>query len=425
MSEPFHMGAVESAQAIAAGRLTAESQIESFLERNDEREPEVGAWIHLDPDAARTEARARDGAARAGPLHGVPAGMKDIIDTADMPTGYGSPIYDGYRPGADAACIALLRASGMVLLGKTVSTEFAVRHPGKTRNPHNPAHTPGGSSSGSAAAVADFMVPVSAGTQTAGSVIRPAAYCGIVGYKPTHGTIPRAGVKLLSESLDTVGTYGRSVADAAAFCAVLSGRPVTEPVRLDRAPRIGFCRSPAWDEAEDSTKTILGEAAEQLAKAGATVSEVDLPSHFERSGDAQQAIMGYEAWRSLAYERENHADQISEALTGVLDAGGKVTNETYVAALEVAAGCRAALTQVFEDVDLLLTPSAPGEAPEGLESTGSPAFNRIWTMLGVPCVNIPGYSGPQGLPVGVQIVGPRGADARTLAGAAWAHNALG
>ncbi len=416
--------ALAAAAEIAAGRLTSEALTRACLERITAREREVEAWIALDPELALAEARRRDAERPRGPLHGVPIGVKDIVDTHDLPTGYGSDIYAGHRPAADAACVALARAAGMVVLGKTVTTEFAMRTPGKTRNPHNRQHTPGGSSSGSAAAVAADMVPLAIGTQTAGSVIRPASYCGIVGYKPTFGRIPRAGVKLLSESLDTIGVMARSVADAAAFGAVLERAPVVPLPNLDRPPRFGLCRSPAWHDAEPATVTALDTAAELFRKAGGTVIEVDLPEPFDEAPQAHAVIMSYEMARMLAYERETCWDRLSAPLRQVINEGRAHTRERYDWARGVQAGCRAAAIEAFEQVDVLLTPAAPGEAPKGLRSTGAPVFNRIWTLLGVPCVTVPGLVGPQRLPVGIQLVGPAGRAAATLACAQWAEREL-
>ena len=416
MAELHRSGALEAAAAIAAGETTSEALVRSCLERIDEREEAIGAWIHLDRDLALAEARARDAGPTLSPLHGIPVAIKDVLDTAPMPTGYGSPIYAGHRPRADAACVALLRAAGMVVLGKTVTTEFAYRYPGKTRNPVNPDHTPGGSSSGSAAAVADFMVPLAIGTQTAGSVIRPASYCGTVGYKPAYGTVNRAGLKILAESLDTIGVFARAVRDAAAFVEVLAGRP---PVTLvtERPPRIGVCRTPAWPQADPATRTALEEAAMGLERAGALVKDMDLPSPVSAAAGAQETIQTYEAWRALAHEREAHGDQLSDAIKEQLERGGNCPTERYAAALETASQCRPAMAAVFSEFDVLLAPSAPGEAPRGLASTGNPVFNRPWTLLGLPCTSIPAFSGPQGLPIGVQVVGP-------VAWAAWIEGAL-
>ena len=416
MAELHRSGALEAAAAIAAGETTSEALVRSCLERIDEREEAIGAWIHLDRDLALAEARARDAGPTLSPLHGVPVAIKDVLDTAPMPTGYGSPIYAGHRPRADAACVALLRAAGMVVLGKTVTTEFAYRHPGKTRNPVNPGYTPGGSSSGSAAAVADFMVPLAIGTQTAGSVIRPASYCGAVGYKPAYGTINRAGLKILAESLDTIGVFARSVADAALFVDILAGRP-PEAVTADRPPRVGVCRTPAWSLAEPATRAALEDAAGRLERAGALVEDMALPPPLTDAAGAQETIQTYEAWRALSHERQVHADQLSDAIKEQLKRGGDCPPERYAAALETASRCRSAVGAVFSEFDVLLTPSAPGEAPRGLASTGNPIFNRPWTLLGLPCTSIPSFTGPQGLPVGVQVVGP-------AAWATWIEDAL-
>ena len=425
MSDLHHLGALEAGDAIASGRTTSEALLSACLDRIAERENTVGAWIHLDAEAALSEARARDAGALRGPLHGVPVGVKDIIDTYDMPTGCGSPIYDGNRPAGDAACVSLARAAGLVVMGKTVTTEFALRHPGKTRNPHDPAHTPGGSSSGSAAAVADFMVPLAIGTQTGGSVIRPASYCGVVGYKPSFGTIPRSGVKLLAESLDTIGTMARSVPDAAAFAAVLAGWPAGAVAKPDRAPRLGFCRSPAWSEAEPATVEAMDEAVARARRAGATVVEIDLPRPFGDLMAAQRVITMTETWRSLAYERESHDGLLSDSIKAYVAPGATQDMERYHWALGVQTACRAAMQDVLGGLDSLMTPAAPGEAPEGLTDTGAAVFNQIWTAAGVPSVTVPGLIGPRGLPVGVQLVGPFRSDTRVLSSAAWMHGILG
>src|SRR3954452_1681416 len=289
MPDPLSLSAHQAAREIAAGRLRAEALVSACLERIAAREPIVGAWHYLDPEAALDAARRCDRSAPSGPLHGVPIAVKDLIDTADMPTGYGSAIYAGHRPATDAACVALARAAGAIVLGKTVTTEFACFTPGKTANPRHPAHTPGGSSSGSAAAVADAMAPLAFGTQTAGSVIRPAAFCGIVGYKPSFGTIPRAGVKMLCDSLDTVGTMARSVADAAFFAGIVAGRPELRDIALPEAPpRFGLYRTPMWDEAGPEVATALDHARAALERAGARVEEIAVPEQHRRLTEAQQ-----------------------------------------------------------------------------------------------------------------------------------------
>jgi Asp-tRNA(Asn)/Glu-tRNA(Gln) amidotransferase A subunit family amidase len=418
------LSARDTAARIASGSLTAEAATRACLDRIAAREPVVGAWQYLDPDQAIAEARRRDQASSRGPLHGVPIGVKDLIDTHDMPTGYGSPIYHGHRPAADAACVALARAAGAVVIGKTVTTEFATFFPGKTTNPHNPAHTPGGSSSGSAAAVADGMVPLAFGTQTAGSVIRPASFCGVVGYKPSFGTISRAGVKPLSDSLDTVGVMARDVADAAFFTAVLSDRP---DLRLGDAmarPRIAFYRTPEWKEAGPDTIAALEHATARLARAGAPTVEVVGPPEHEALVEAQKIIMDYEAARSLSFERITRPQDLSASLHERIAIGLSLTAKAYDAARRTVTLARSALPSLFDDFDALLVPSAPGGAPKGLDRTGDPIFNRPWTMLHLPCITLPAWRGAGSLPVGVQLVGRLGDDARILRAAAFLERAL-
>lgn len=404
---------------IAAGETTAVAAAEAAFQRIDARDADVRAWKTLDRERALAEAAARDAEAPRGPLHGVPVGVKDVIDTADYPTGYGSSIYEGARPAADAACVALLREAGLVVLGKTVTTEFAMRTPGVTMNPHNPAHTPGGSSSGSAAAVADGQVPLAIGTQTSGSVIRPAAFCGAVGYKPTWGYTPRAGLKMLSESLDVIGGMARSAPDAQALAQAMAGRPVAPAAAADAPPRFGVCRTAAWPTIEHAGAAALEQAADICRAAGAVVADLLMPAPFADALDAHDIVMTYEARRMLAFERVNHWDRLSPALQEVMQRGGAASAADYAQALGVRAACRARFAEAFRDVDVLLTPAAPGEAPEGLSFTGSPDFNRIWTFVGAPCLTVPGLTGPKGLPVGVQVVAALGDDDKAVAAAEW------
>jgi Asp-tRNA(Asn)/Glu-tRNA(Gln) amidotransferase A subunit family amidase len=415
--------ALEAAKRIADGSLTCEALTRACLDRIAEREPAVQAWQHLDPDAALEAARRSDRSG-AGPLKGLPVGVKDIIDTADMPTGYGSSLYEGFRPPRDAACVAMARQAGALMLGKTVSTEFAYFQPGKTRNPHDPGRTPGGSSSGSAAAVADGMVPLAFGTQTAGSVIRPASFCGCVGYKPSFGLIDRTGVRPFADGLDTVGVFARTVEDAAFFAAVLSGRPKLRIEGEELRPRIGLCRTHEWDAAEPATRDALEEAGRRLHAAGLEVREVTLSEAFRGLFEAQKTVMAYEGARACAPEMRTTPDRLSAKLREILQTGGAIAPEDYDAAKALADGCRAGFDAVMSDLDVLLTPSAPGEAPAGLEATGDPVFNRVWTLLGVPCINVHGLSGPSGLPVGVQVVGCLGDDRRALAAAGAIARAL-
>ena len=416
--------AVDAAARIAAGDLTAERLVRACLERIDARDADVGAWEHLDPELALAQARRRDAEPARGSLHGVPIGVKDIIDTVDQPTGYGSALYRGHRPARDAACVALARAAGAIVLGKTVSTEFAYFTPGRTANPVDLGHTPGGSSSGSAAAVADAMVPVAFGTQTAGSVIRPAAFCGVVGYKPSFGLINRSGILPFAESLDTVGTFARTVADAALLASVASGRPALAAGDPGPAPQVGLWRTTEWEQASTAGKAAVTDASSRLAGSGAEVVEAELPAWFADLPAAHATVMAFEAVRAFAHERLAHEPQLSPRLRALLDQGTTCTPETYDQALGLARAGREELARVFERHDVLLTPSTPGEAPSGLGSTGDPLFNRTWTLLGTPCVHLPGLAGPTGLPVGVQLVGPAGGDARTLAAAAWAERRL-
>jgi len=423
MQQLNQLSASEAARRLATRDITAEQLARACLARIEEREAVVGAWIHIDPDAVLAQARRLDAGPLRGPLHGLPLGVKDLIDTADLPTAYGSPVYAGYRPRTDAACIALARAAGALVLGKTVTTEFAWFHPGKTANPRNALHTPGGSSSGSAAAVADCMVPLAYGTQTAGSIIRPASYCGIVGYKPTHGTLPRAGIKPLSDSLDTLGTLTRTVADAALLVGAVSGRDLL-PRSLVRPPRIGLCRTHEWSAALPATVAAIETAGAALARAGAKVKEISLPQDFAKVTQAQIDIMNYESYAALACERLQHYAGLSDKLKQLLETAQQCDAARYDAAQVLVESCRGRIEEVFADLDVLLAPSAPGEAPVGLAATGDPIFCRMWTVLHVPAINLPCGVGPQGLPLGLQIIGRRGDDGRALAVADWVHQRL-
>jgi Asp-tRNA(Asn)/Glu-tRNA(Gln) amidotransferase A subunit family amidase len=425
MNALTELSATEASARIAAGRLTSEALVAACIERIQSREPEVRAWAHFDPAIALEQARARDRETPRTRLHGIPVGVKDVIDTADFPTEYGSPIYVGHRPSCDAACVAQVRELGGVILGKTVTTEFATRHPGKTRNPRDVRHTPGGSSSGSAAAVADGMVPIAFGTQTTSSIIRPAAYCGAVGYKPSFGLVNRAGLKFLSDSLDTIGTLTRTIPDAAMIVEELCG---AAPTSFDgigaMKPRIGFCRTPYWAQADAATQAALENALPRLARAGATVGEVALDGDFERLNELQVTISSYEFYRALAYERTRFPEQLSESLMGRIMGGGRVSRAQYEEAHEAAARCRARLADVFRAHDVFMAPSAPGEAPRGLASTGEPTFGSLWTVMLGPTVSVPTFTGPSGLPLGIQFIGPPKSDSKTLAAAEWAWRAL-
>ena len=415
------LSAAEAARGLEAKEFTSEALVAACLERIAEREETVRAWAYLDRNAALAQARALDRAPRRSRAHGVPFGIKDIIDTADLPTEYNSPIYRGHRPKADAACVTLLRQAGCVILGKTVTTEFANNHPSQTRNPHNPAHTPGGSSSGSAAAVADAMVPLALGTQTGGSVIRPAAYCAAAAIKPSFGAINRAGTKFLAESLDTLGVFARGAEDLVLAMEVLTGRAASS---VAGTPRIGLCRTPRWEVADRTVQSNLEHAARTLAKAGAAVRDFEMPAGSAELFDRHKVIMGYETARALGWEYVHHREELSATLRMRLDEGWKVPRADYDAMREHARRLRRELAEALRETDFLLTPAAPSEAPASLASTGDPVFNRAWTLLGVPCVTLPFGKGPHGLPLAVQLVGRREADMPLLAWAGWVAKAL-
>jgi len=414
--------AAAAVHLIHDGKLHPETLMEAYLDRIATRDPTVQAFAHFDPAQARTAAAA----ARPGPLQGIPIGIKDVLDTADMPSQYGSPIWTGWQPKADAAPVAWVRAAGGVPIGKTVTTEFATRKPGPTMNPANPAHTPGGSSSGSAAGVAGGLFPLAYGTQTAGSVIRPAAFCGAVGYKPTYGMINRIGMKIMADSLDTIGVIARTVADCALFAGAVSGRDLGDPdTNPGTAPRIGICRSPVWDTAAPETRALLARVTESLGRAGATVTRRELPDSFNALVEAHPIIMNNESARALGWELAHHADQISEGLRERLAFGLNQSQAALEHAYTVFATTRQAFPDAVDGLDILVTPSAPGEAPKGLDWTGDPAFNSLWTSLHVPCVTVPAGLGPNGLPLGIQIVGRRGDDRAVLAWARWVEAAIG
>jgi Asp-tRNA(Asn)/Glu-tRNA(Gln) amidotransferase A subunit family amidase len=419
------ISAADAARALVAGKLTSEALVAACLERIKQREDAVRAWAFIDPELALKQARQCDREAPKSRLHGIPVGVKDVIDTCDMPTEYGSPIYRGHRPACDAACVAQVREAGGVLLGKTVSTEFATRHPNKTRNPHNLGHTPGGSSSGSAAAVADCMAPIAFGTQTSSSTIRPAAFCGVIGYKPTFNLINRAGLKFLSESLDTLGLLTRTVEDAALIVETLAGLPETPFAAVATLkPRVGFCRTPYWSQADAASRANLERAAQVLAAAGATVSAVELTSEFSKLAETQITVSAYEFFRALTHERTRFPQLISASLTARIAAGGKVTRSQYEEGLALAEHCRKRIADTFPDYDVLLAPSAPGEAPSGLGGTGDPIFGLMWTLLLLPCLTLPYGKGPTGLPLGVQVIGRHGGDAALFVNAEWVRRAL-
>ena len=401
-------------------KSTVVETVEAALAAIQARDGELRAWKAVDREFALRQARALDAGPRRGPLHGMPVGVKDIFDTADLPTEYGSPIYQGHRPAADAACVAAARAAGALILGKTVTTEFATMVPAATVHPKNPQHTPGGSSSGSAAAVAAGMVPFAYGTQTVGSIIRPAAYCGVVGYKPSYGMLSRSGMKMGAETLDTAGVIAKTVE----LAALLAGASAMRPMKIDamEKPKLAVCRTPNWHQMSREGAGAFENSLQQLASRGAKLVETDIP--FDRLDEAASTILVYEMARGLAYEFANHRARVAPILLERVEAGATMPYSKYAEALAYAADCRARLKDSVKDVDAILTPSATGEAPAGLGSTGDTAMNRLWTLLHGPCVTVPAGDGPGGLPLGVQIVGLPGVDAKTLAVARWVEHAL-
>jgi Asp-tRNA(Asn)/Glu-tRNA(Gln) amidotransferase A subunit family amidase len=423
--EPNRLPATTLLQLIHDGELTAEAVVESCLARIAERDPVVRAWSHLASEEALARARELDKSGRKNLLHGVPFGLKDIFDTADMPTTYGSPIYVGCRPAADASAGALPRAAGGILLGKTVTTEFANRHPGPTTNPHDPNFSPGGSSSGSAAAVADFMVPLAIGTQTGGSVIRPAAYCGVVGFKPSFGLFPPAGMRINTETLDTVGIMARSVYDIALFRAAMTAIPHEPPAMPETTPRLGLCRGPHWDDAQPEGRAVLEAAADRLAAAGAGIREAELPPECAEADEVQRTLGSFEGLRNHMPELYRH-----EALLSLELREEKIAQGRRLSLDEFRRGCRnaeraRAAAQVWAaGFDAILTLPAPGQAPRGLASTGSAVFNAVWTQLWMPCLTLPAGKGPNDLPVGIQLVGRRQGDARLLEVGLWVESRL-
>ncbi len=440
-SDPLinEMGAREVAARIAARELSAVELVQACLDRIAAREPDVRAWQHLDPEHALAQARDADAALAAGrgggPLHGVPVGIKDIIDTADMPTEHGSPMFRGRRSNRDAACVAALRDAGAIILGKTVTTELANTFPGKTRNPHDLGHTPGGSSSGSAAAVADFHVPLALGTQTGGSVIRPASFCGIHALKPTLGLISRSGVLLQSHSLDTVGVYGRSVEDLGLITDSLSARDPSDPVSYPRSrasllallgeeppatPRFAFVRTPAWEHATPAARSALEDLAAGL---GELCAEEDLPAPFDRIIELHATVMGCEDLHYYGAFLERTPELVSAPLRARLESARDIPASAYLDALDARETINASLEALLGRVDAVICPASAGPAPEGFESTGSPIFNGLWTYLGVPCVSLPRLV-VDGLPMGVQLVGRRGDEGRLLRTARWLDERL-
>lgn len=434
VADPATLGACQAAQAIADGALSAEELVQACLARIHEREPAVQAWQFLDEPHALAQARERDRYRAAGfpcgPLHGVPLGVKDIIDTGDMPTEDGTPLHAGRMPDRDAAAVAMLRAAGAVILGKTVTTECATYQPGKTRNPHDPMHTPGGSSSGSAAAVAAGMVPLALGTQTNASIIRPAAFCGVVGYKPSFGLVPRTGVLKIAPSLDTVGLFARSLEDVALAAELMIGHDEGDPATRPRArwplratlagepplpPRLAFVRTPVWDRTAPDTREAFDEL---VAALGSHCEEQLLPESTLAAWDDLRTIMEAEMAAHLDREYEQGADRLSDALRAQLERGRGLGALAYQRALARVPRLQDGLAELFARFDAIVTPATAGTAP-GLESTGDPAFGTLWSLCGLPALSLPLMRGADGLPLGVQLVGARLDDARLLRTARW------
>ena len=406
------LSALTLARAIELGETTPAQVVELCAEAIARREGEVGAFATLDLESARAAA-AMPGL-KDKPMRGLPVALKDIYDTADMPTEYGSTIYAGHRPKYDASLVALIRRAGGTLIGKTITTEFAHLDPGKTKNPHNLAHTPGGSSSGSAAGVAAGFFPIATGSQTGGSVIRPAAYCGVAGFKPSYRLLPTGGMKCVSWHLDTAGVFAASVADAAFAAAAMSDRDLRVDGRAPSSPRIGVLRDQPWPAASEDMMAALDNVVRAASSANARVRDIKLTPVLAGAYRAHTTIQAYEAARSLASEYERSKDKLAKGIRELVEAGFAVSAEAYDDARNTSTKARRALNDLMADVDVILSPSAPGAAPKGLSSTGSSTFNRLWTLMGTPCVNVPGIADPNGLPLGMQVIGRFGSDRATL-----------
>ncbi|MDP2118980.1 MAG: amidase [Hoeflea sp.] len=412
MAENRMMSLAALIKARDAGKADPELMVALSRDAIARKDPDIGAFAHVSPDPA---------IGRQGPLAGIALGIKDIFDTFDQPTGYGSPAYEGHRPRTDAAIVDLARRQGATIIGKTVTTEFAFLNPAATVNPHNPAHTPGGSSSGSAAAVAAGMIPAATGTQTGGSVIRPASYCGIAGYKPSYRLLPITGIKSFAPTLDTVGLFAAGIADVALLAALLTGRnlgagPDDAPADPSKI-RVGLYRCDLLEDADPDMRAALSKAADKAADAGFDVGEIGEPEAMAMARGAHADIQNYEAGLACGPDLALFGDQMSAILSGTIRHGQTITPDSYDAARKLAKRGRAAARALFGEVDILLTPSAPGAAPLGLGSTGDPRFNKLWTLMGTPAVNIPGFRDPGGLPLGIQAVARFGCDRALLSAA--------
>jgi len=411
------LSALEAADELSTGAITSVALVEACLARIEARDGDLHAWAHLDREHALAQARARDSEPRRSALHGVPVGVKDIFDTHDMPTTYGSPIYAKHQPSNDSVIVALMRRAGLVILGKCATTEFASPVPIGVRNPHDLTRTPGVSSSGSAAAVADYMVPLAIGSQTGGSTILPAAFCGITGYKASLTGLDRGNIRQLRPTLDTIGLLARSVEDIAGLHAVLCGRTDPLPQTELRRLRIGVCRTHNWAQAQAETVQALESATQALVAAGADMRDAALPNVFDGVEETFGVISTVESSRALAQEARDHRDKLNFWIRDSLAASAQHSPARFEQAQRHAIECQRALCTVFAQCDVILTPSTAGEAPADLVSVTNSVFNRIWTLMHVPCLTIPAYKGPNGMPVGVQVVGPVGHDRETMSAA--------
>jgi Asp-tRNA(Asn)/Glu-tRNA(Gln) amidotransferase A subunit family amidase len=420
MKDLESLSASQAAKKLTKREIKATDLLLACLDRIGQRESVLRAWISLGKENALARAKALDKGAVKGLLHGIPIGVKDLFDTHDLPTSYGSPIYANNYPSTDAVSVALMRQSGGIILGKTVTTEFASFKGGPTTNPHNPLHTPGGSSSGSAAAVADFMIPLATGSQTAGSIIRPASFCGVVGYKPSFGKISTAGVKSLAPSLDTLGCFGRTVEDVALGVAAMSGdHELAKIPYLHNKVRIAICKTPEWEFASSETRSAVALArfsTESFAKG--KVNDINLPLELKHLIQIQTRIMLSEMSRSLAFEQMQFPKKLSAMISSQINQGTSIEFSQYKRDLDQAQIARKAIQNVFnESVDLIIAPSAIGEAPFMKEGTGDPLFCRSWTLLGLPCINLNVSTGPNGLPIGIQLIAAYGQDQFLLSAA--------
>lgn len=440
----YKLGLLDALKGISERSFSSEDLTRSCLDRAACLEDKIKAWEWLDPEFSIQCARESDRLLKDGlpkrPLHGIPLGMKDIVSTKGMPTSMGSPIYTGHVPTHSATIVQHLQAAGAFVMGKTVTTEFAWRHPGKTHNPWNLEHTPGGSSSGSAAAVAAGCVPAAFGTQTVGSVIRPAAYCGVVGYKPSYGLISRAGVHPLSPTLDHVGVFARSIGDAAFLVSCLTGYDRSDPhsllvnplqtclaniPALEQPPRLAAIRTPVWNLADNVQKAMFEKNVEQLAEAGAEVQWIELPESFDGALDVLRTILFAEGAQIYTPLQTQYPGKTSKPLDLLIETGLKVSAVQYLEALKAAEEMRVQLEDLFNRFDCIVTPPATGEAPKTLDDTGDASFCGIWTLMGVPAVSFPVGRGPNGLPLGLQIIGPYLNDSKMLKVANWCDQKIG